>query len=33
MGYGVGGPGGVGALRILWPGCARSFPSTRTADE
>ncbi len=21
------------ALRIIWPGCARSFPSTRTADE
>ena len=25
--------GGVGAVRIIWPGCARSFPSTRTADE
>ena len=22
-----------GALRIIWPGCARSFPSTRTANE
>lgn len=25
--------GGAGAVRIIWPGCARSFPSTRTADE
>jgi hypothetical protein len=25
--------GGGGAVRIIWPGCARSFPSTRTADE
>lgn len=25
--------GGVGAVRIIWPGCARSFPSTRTANE
>ena len=25
--------GGRGAVRIIWPGCARSFPSTRTADE
>lgn len=22
-----------GAVRIIWPGCARSFPSTRTANE
>jgi hypothetical protein len=27
------GYGGRGAVRIIWPGCARSFPSTRTADE
>jgi len=26
-------PGAIGAVRIIWPGCARSFPSTRTADE
>ena len=25
--------GGTGAVRIIWPGCARSFPSTRTANE
>jgi hypothetical protein len=31
--YGAGGNGGGGAVRIIWPGCARSFPSTRTADE
>ena len=31
--YGVRGTNGVGAIRIIWPGCARSFPSTRTADE
>ena len=24
---------GPSAVRIIWPGCARSFPSTRTADE
>lgn len=24
---------GFGAVRIIWPGCARSFPSTRTANE
>ena len=24
---------GVGAIRIIWPGCARTFPSTRTGDE
>jgi hypothetical protein len=22
------GAGGVGAVRIVWPGCARSYPST-----
>jgi len=27
------GTSGSSALRIIWPGCARSFPSTRTADE
>jgi hypothetical protein len=27
------GAGARGAVRIIWPGCARSFPSTRTADE
>jgi hypothetical protein len=31
--YGARGTNGVGAIRIIWPGCARSFPSTRTADE
>ena len=33
--YGGGSPGagGSGAVRIIWPGCARSFPSTRTANE
>jgi hypothetical protein len=25
--------GGKGAVRIIWPGCARTFPSTRTANE
>ena len=25
--------GGVGAVRIIWPGTARQFPSTRTANE
>jgi hypothetical protein len=29
----TGGNGGGGAVRIIWPGCARSFPSTRTANE
>jgi hypothetical protein len=24
---------GTGAVRIIWPGCARSYPSTRTANE
>ena len=27
------GQGAGGAVRIIWPGCARSFPSTRTANE
>lgn len=27
------GSGARGAVRIIWPGCARSFPSTRTANE
>jgi hypothetical protein len=35
--YGGGGAGnetaGRGAVRIIWPGTARQFPSTRTADE
>lgn len=30
---GTPGTGSKGAVRIIWPGCARSFPSTRTADE
>ena len=30
---GPGGTASVGAVRIIWPGCARSFPSTRTANE
>lgn len=30
--YGGGG-GGVGVVRIIWPGNLRQFPSTRTADE
>ena len=31
--YGSQSYGGGGAVRIIWPGCARSFPSTRTANE
>jgi len=27
------GPGGAGALRIIWPGNERQWPGTRTADE
>jgi hypothetical protein len=27
-GYGCAANGGGGAVRIIWPGCARSFPST-----
>jgi hypothetical protein len=30
---GFGGGGGSSAVRIIWPGCARLFPSTRTANE
>lgn len=31
----TGSPGqsGRGAVRIMWPGCARAYPSTRTANE
>lgn len=29
----IGGTGGGGAVRIIWPGNQRQFPSTRTADE
>lgn len=29
---GVGYSGGVGAVRIIWPGTTRSFPSTNTGD-
>jgi hypothetical protein len=25
--------GGVGAVRIIWPGTTRTFPSTCTADK
>ena len=28
-----GAPGGGGAVRIIWPGTQRQFPSTRTGDE
>jgi hypothetical protein len=28
----TGGGGGVGAVRIIWPGDLRQFPSTNTAD-
>ena len=28
----VGGAGGVGAVRIIWPGTTRSFPSTNTGN-
>ena len=31
--YNNNGFGGAGAVRIIWPGCARLFPSTRTANE
>jgi hypothetical protein len=30
---GAGGAGGSGAVRIIWPGDLRQFPSTRTTDE
>ena len=29
---GLGASGGVGAVRIIWPGTTRSFPSTNTGD-
>lgn len=29
----ISGTGGRSAVRIIWPGCARSFPSTRTGNE
>jgi hypothetical protein len=32
-GNGTNGAAGAGAVRIIWPGCARTFPSTRTANE
>jgi hypothetical protein len=32
-GSGGNGRAGGGAVRIIWPGCARSFPSTRTGNE
>jgi hypothetical protein len=31
-GRGSGGSGAVGAVRIIWPGTTRSFPSTNTGD-
>lgn len=31
-GAGYGDPSGVGAVRIIWPGTTRSFPSTNTGD-
>jgi hypothetical protein len=30
---GIGGAGGHGGVRIIWPGDERQFPSTRTTDE
>ncbi len=32
-GGGNGASGGGGAVRIIWPGCSRTFPSTGTADQ
>jgi hypothetical protein len=29
---GTAGTGGVGAVRIIWPGTSRSFPSTNTGN-
>jgi hypothetical protein len=29
---GVGGKGGDGAVRIIWPGNTRTFPSTNTGN-
>ena len=31
--YGAAGSGGSGAVRIIWPGTVRQFPSTGTADQ
>jgi hypothetical protein len=31
--YYAGGAGAGGAVRIIWPGTSRSFPSTRTGNE
>lgn len=31
-GYAAGSPGGSGAVRIIWPGSTRQFPSTNTAN-
>jgi hypothetical protein len=28
----AGGTGGCGAVRVIWPGSTRSFPSTCTGD-
>jgi hypothetical protein len=28
----VNNPGGAGAVRIIWPGTTRYFPSTNTGD-
>jgi hypothetical protein len=28
----VGGAGSKGAVRIIWPGCSRLFPSTNTGS-
>jgi hypothetical protein len=32
IGQNANGAGGVGAVRIIWPGTTRSFPSTNTGD-
>jgi len=32
VGTAIGSAGGVGAVRIIWPGCTRSFPSTNTGN-
>jgi hypothetical protein len=28
----TGGSGGIGAVRVIWPGTTRSFPSTNTGN-
>jgi hypothetical protein len=28
----IGGTGGGGAVRLIWPGTTRQFPSTNTGD-